>query len=178
MKNTLRIALFSLPVIFIGSCYLGSFHPVFCLVGLVSCGAILGACGLAGYRDLMEEQNDSIYWQSDSRFNANQIHSLISADRNDMAMKLKEIFRKRGAEDIVSDDQPDVIRVVNDNLWLVVNNNPELLAFKDPDSPGETLVFKSDFAMRALALGFLPEVKISDNPRKRRIQSTVKRGKC
>lgn len=178
MKNSLGFFLCSLPVIFLVSCYLEEWHSGFLILGLLSCGAIIGVCTLALYRDLQEIPEDEGSLGADLILNARRINQLLPSERNDMATKLRGIYPGRIIPCMDADDHPDVIRVVDDNLWMVVNQNPDLLAFKDPYSPGETLVFKSDFAMRALALGFVPEVKMSDIPRKKRVKSYTKRGKC
>jgi hypothetical protein len=88
----------------------------------------------------------------------------------DMVRKLRDLMKARQdrGDYSLQAAEPDVFRVDNDNLWFVVNQGDHF-AFKDPEFPGVTVVMSSEFAMRALALGFLPA--FPPPPKKKRVDA-------
>lgn len=170
---------------FFGCCYLACLNPLFFHLAVLMAGVVLGVVANATMRSIEDMEN-----MEESRRNISGIGRLMSFfpdnGKVDMAIKLRDLMirtrlnRTGLNQGDYDDSEPDVFRVDNDNLWFVVNQG-EHFAFKDPEFVGVTVVMKGDFAMRALALGFLPaRPRFSSGdenpyPKKKRIEACYRK---
>lgn len=175
---------------FFGCCYLARLNPLFFHLAVLMAGVVLGVVTNATMRDMEEKPP---LWSTGRDNERRLIGFLPNKGKIDMACKLWGLMRASqvqgdysltAAEDEarIGGAEPDVFRVDNDNLWLVVNQG-EHFAFRDPEFPGVTVVMKGAFAMRALALGFLPALPRfpsgdEDIPKKKKVEACYRRGKC